>query len=53
MQRNGLDVAARIRGSAEITVRHLAAHVSEGTPGTEHVYATQRYAKHGPILTKE
>lgn len=36
----------------EITVRHLAAHVSEGTPGEEYVYATQRYAKLGPILTK-
>jgi CubicO group peptidase (beta-lactamase class C family) len=35
-----------------ITVRHLAAHVSEGTPGEEYVYATQRYAKLGPILTK-
>lgn len=36
----------------DITVRHLAAHVSEGTPGTEYVYATQRYAKLGPILVK-
>jgi CubicO group peptidase (beta-lactamase class C family) len=36
----------------QITVRHLAAHVSEGTPGTEYVYATQRYAKLGPILVK-
>ena len=36
----------------EITVRHLAAHMSEGTPGTEYVYATQRYAKLGPILVK-
>jgi CubicO group peptidase (beta-lactamase class C family) len=36
----------------EITVRHLAAHVSEGTPGAEYVYATQRYAKLGAILTK-
>jgi len=36
----------------EITVRHLAAHVSEGTPGAEYVYATGRYAKLGPILTK-
>ena len=36
----------------QITVRHLAAHVSEGTPGTEYVYATQRYAKLGSILSK-
>lgn len=36
----------------EISVRHLAAHVSEGTPGAEFVYATGRYAKLGPILTK-
>lgn len=36
----------------EITVRHLTAHVSEGTPGTEYVYATQRYARLAPILTK-
>lgn len=34
----------------QITLRHLAAHVSEGTPGAEYVYATQRYAKLGPIL---
>lgn len=33
-----------------ITVRHLAAHVSEGVPGTEYVYGTQRYAKLGEIL---
>lgn len=36
----------------QITVRQLAAHVSEGTPGTEFVYATQRYAKLAPILEK-
>ena len=36
----------------EITVRHLAAHVSEGAPGVEYVYATQRYAKLGTVLTK-
>jgi CubicO group peptidase (beta-lactamase class C family) len=36
----------------EITIRHLAAHVSEGVPGAEYVYATQRYAKLGPILAK-
>jgi len=36
----------------QITIRQLAAHVSEGTPGTEYVYATQRYAKLGPILAK-
>ena len=33
-----------------ILVRHLAAHVSEGIPGTEFVYGTQRYAKLGEIL---
>lgn len=36
----------------EITIRHLAAHVSEGVPGAEYVYATQRYAKLGPVLAK-
>jgi CubicO group peptidase (beta-lactamase class C family) len=36
----------------QITVRQLAAHVSEGTPGTEYVYATQRYAKLAFILEK-
>jgi CubicO group peptidase (beta-lactamase class C family) len=36
----------------EITVRHLAAHVSEGAPGAEYVYATGRYAKLGSILTR-
>jgi CubicO group peptidase (beta-lactamase class C family) len=35
-----------------IQVRHLAAHVSEGTPGEEYVYATHRYSRLGPILTK-
>jgi CubicO group peptidase (beta-lactamase class C family) len=38
------------RDRPEIRVRHLAAHVSEGVPGTEYVYATQRYAKLGEIL---
>jgi len=36
----------------QITVRHLAAHVSEGAPGVEYVYGTQRYAKLGAILEK-
>ena len=36
----------------EIRIRHLAAHVSEGAPGAEYVYSTQRYAKLGPILQK-
>jgi len=38
------------RDRPEIQVRHLAAHVSEGIPGTEYVYGTQRYAKLGEIL---
>lgn len=38
------------RDRPAITIRHLAAHVSEGIPGTEYVYATQRYAKLGDIL---
>jgi CubicO group peptidase (beta-lactamase class C family) len=38
------------RDRPEIKVRHLAAHVSEGIPGTEYVYGTQRYAKLGEIL---
>lgn len=33
-----------------ITVRHLAAHVSEGEPGEEFVYGTSRYARLGDIL---
>ena len=36
----------------EIKVRHLAAHVSEGIPGTEYVYGTARYARLGDILAK-
>ena len=36
----------------QIKVRHLAAHVSEGTPGAEYVYATHRYALLGQILTR-
>jgi CubicO group peptidase (beta-lactamase class C family) len=35
-----------------ITVRHLAAHVSEGVPGTEYVYGTTRYSRLGDILVK-
>ncbi|MEO1028431.1 MAG: serine hydrolase domain-containing protein [Pseudomonadota bacterium] len=29
---------------AEVTVRQLAAHTSEGSPGAEYVYGTQRFA---------
>jgi len=36
----------------QIKVRHLAAHVSEGVPGTEFVYGTNRYARLGEILAK-
>lgn len=36
----------------EIKVRHLAAHVSEGTPGTEYVYGSSRFARLGEILAK-
>ena len=36
----------------QITVRHLAAHVSEGIPGAEFVYGTNRYARLGNILAK-
>src|SRR5687768_1031104 len=39
-------------GRPEIKVRHLAAHVSEGIPGTEYVYGTARYARLGDILAK-
>ncbi len=35
---------------ADITLRHLAAHVSEGAPGDEYVYGTNRYAKLGGVL---
>ncbi len=34
----------------QITLRHLAAHVSEGDPGQEYVYGTNRYAKLGEVL---
>lgn len=33
-----------------ITLRHLAAHVSEGEPGSEYVYGTQRFAMIEAIL---
>jgi CubicO group peptidase (beta-lactamase class C family) len=36
----------------QIKVRHLAAHVSEGHPGTEYVYSTSRFARLGGILAK-
>lgn len=36
----------------QIQVRHLAAHVSEGIPGTEYVYGSSRYALLGDILAK-
>jgi CubicO group peptidase (beta-lactamase class C family) len=39
-----------LRDRPEITVRHLAAHVSEGVPGTEFVYGSSRYARLGEIL---
>jgi CubicO group peptidase (beta-lactamase class C family) len=39
-----------LRTYPQITVRHLAAHVSEGLPGTEYVYGTNRYAKLAPVL---
>lgn len=42
--------APEFAGRPEITVRHLAAHVSEGAPGTEFVYGTTRYSKLGPVL---
>jgi len=36
----------------QITVRHLAAHVSEGIPGAEFVYGTNRYARLGDVLAR-
>jgi CubicO group peptidase (beta-lactamase class C family) len=39
-------------GDAGVKVRHLAAHSSEGIPGTEYVYSTNRYAKLGKVLTQ-
>src|SRR5688572_24033517 len=38
------------KAQPDITVRHLAAHVSEGVPGEEYVYGSSRYAKLGEIL---
>ena len=40
------------RDRPDITVRQLAAHVSEGVPGTEFVYGTTRYSRLGTILSK-
>lgn len=34
----------------DITVRHLAAHVSEGVPGTAFVYGTTRYSRLGSVV---
>ncbi|MDQ8027798.1 MAG: serine hydrolase domain-containing protein [Brevundimonas sp.] len=34
----------------DITVRHLAAHVSEGVPGEAFVYGTTRYARLGTVV---
>jgi CubicO group peptidase (beta-lactamase class C family) len=39
-------------GDAGVTVGHLAAHASEGVPGSEYVYGTNRYAKLEGILTR-
>jgi CubicO group peptidase (beta-lactamase class C family) len=36
----------------QITVRHLAAHVSEGDAGREYVYGSTRYSKLGDVLAK-
>lgn len=36
----------------QITIRHLAAHVSEGEPGTTYVYGTQRFAQLETALVK-
>lgn len=35
----------------DITLRHLAAHVSEGEPGTVYVYGSARFARLGQALT--
>lgn len=37
---------------SQITLRHVAAHVSEGEVGREYVYSTTRYAMLGDILAK-
>jgi CubicO group peptidase (beta-lactamase class C family) len=39
-------------GGADVKVRHLAAHSSEGLRGSEYVYGSSRYAKLGGILTQ-
>ncbi|MDX2233925.1 MAG: serine hydrolase domain-containing protein [Hyphomonadaceae bacterium] len=36
----------------QITLRHIAAHVSEGEVGREYVYSTTRYSKLGDILAQ-
>jgi CubicO group peptidase (beta-lactamase class C family) len=50
------DSAARwlpeLASRPDITVRHLAAHVSEGVPGAEYVYGTNRYAKLGGVVAR-
>lgn len=36
----------------QITLRHVAAHVSEGEVGREYVYSTTRYSKLGDVLAQ-
>lgn len=36
----------------DIRIWHLAAHVSEGEPGTEYVYGTQRYAQLESVIQR-
>lgn len=43
---------AGFSAQAQITVRHLAAHVSEGDTGRAYVYGSTRYAKLGDVLAK-
>lgn len=50
------DEAQRWHGDVDVppqvTLRHLAAHVSEGEVGREYVYSTDRYARLGDVLAR-
>lgn len=47
-----LDYLPELDIDSSVTLRHLAAHVSEGTPGDEYIYGTNRYGMLGDVLTR-
>ncbi len=44
------DYGVSAPGAAEVTVRHLLTHTSEGSPGETHVYNGNRYALLGGVI---